>query len=411
MSSRSCGISRFVLWRSDRDCWWFRRAVPGDLVGLIGKREWRQTLNASSRADAEREAIPLLDETNRTIDLALAGNWPPVSDDEIEAIAVGWWSEFRETRLSELRRDKRWAVDRLWDVNASEWALADEEELARSVGQFIAGPRNLDYIFRPELDLIQAILDDPKRASGLVRNKDAMTRLLRDCRLNHHAVAGGWGDDLRERDRATDRVLAAIHAGKLEPHEIVARMIEKQATANPEPQARKAGAISPVLLNDPNGGDDLIAKWAKWRKPRPKTIYETRRIMRKLTDFVEFDDLARLTKADVERWLEHLDEAGAAPKTLEGHLLTLKTLANFAVEKDMISDNPIAKVRYRAKRTRERRSVHIRMPRPAPCLPRPDSSAITCGGCHGWRASPGRGSTRSPRLMFVISSGSGAIGS
>jgi integrase len=29
--------------------------------------------------------------------------------------------------------------------------------------------------------------------------------------------------------------------------------------------------------------------------------------------------------------------------------LTLKTLANFAVEKDMISENPIAKVRYRAK--------------------------------------------------------------
>ena len=135
MPARTCGISRFVLWRSDRNCWWFRRAVPLELVGLIGKREWRQTLEGRSRADAEREAIPLLDETNRTIDLALAGNWPPVSDDEIEAIAVGWWSEFRETRLIELRRNnKRWAVDRLWDVNASEWALADEEELARSVG-------------------------------------------------------------------------------------------------------------------------------------------------------------------------------------------------------------------------------------------------------------------------------------
>ena len=35
--------------------------------------------------------------------------------------------------------------------------------------------------------------------------------------------------------------LRAIHAGKLEPHEIVARMIEKQVTTNPEPQARKAG--------------------------------------------------------------------------------------------------------------------------------------------------------------------------
>ena len=204
---RSCGISRYLLWRSDRECWWFRRAVPGDLVGLIGKREWRQTLKARSRADAERKAIPLLDETNRTIDLALAGNWPPVSDDEIEAVAIGWWNEFRETRLGELRRREGWIVDRLWDVNASEWALADEEELARSVGQFIAGPRNLDHIFRPELDLIQALLDDPKRASGLARNKDAMKRLLRDCRLHHHAVADAWGDEVRERDHATDRVL------------------------------------------------------------------------------------------------------------------------------------------------------------------------------------------------------------
>jgi hypothetical protein len=347
--ARSFGISRFVLWRSDRNCWWFRRAVPGELVGLIGKREWRQTLKARSRAEAEREAIPLLDETNRTIDLALAGNWPPVSDDEIEAVAVGWWSEFRETRLTELTGRKGWIVNRLWDVDASEWALADENELAHSVEQFVAGPRNLDYVFRPELDLIKALLDDPKRASGLVRNKDAMSRLLRDCRLHHHAVAGGWGDELRARSRATDRVLAAIHAGKLEPHQIIVRMIEKPVATNPEPQPRTAGAKSPIVFNDPNGGDDLIAKWAKWRKPRPKTVYETRRIMRKLTNFVGFDDLARLTKADVELWLEHLDDSGAAPKTLEGHLLTLKTLANFAVEKDVISYNPITKVRYRAK--------------------------------------------------------------
>ena len=165
------------------------------------------------------------------------------------------------------------------------------------------------------------------------------------------------------------------------------------------------------MLNDPKGGDDLIAKWAKWRKPRPKTIYETRRIMRKLTDFVQFDDLARLTKADVERWLEHLDEAGAAPKTLEGHLLTLKTLVNFAVEKDMISDNPIAKIRYRAKAEPAKEDPCIYECRgPHRACRDPNSSAITMRWLHGLRASPGRGSTRSPRLMFVISSGSGAIG-
>jgi hypothetical protein len=110
MPARTCGISRFVLWRSDRNCWWFRRAVPLELVGLIGKREWRQTLEERSRTDAEREAVPLLDETNRTIDLALTGNRPAVPADEIEAVAIGWWSEFRETRLTELSRRKGWTI-------------------------------------------------------------------------------------------------------------------------------------------------------------------------------------------------------------------------------------------------------------------------------------------------------------
>jgi hypothetical protein len=61
--------------------------VPSNLVEIIGKAEWRQTLAARGRPEAEREAIRLLDETNRTIELVLAGNWPPVSDAEIEAVA------------------------------------------------------------------------------------------------------------------------------------------------------------------------------------------------------------------------------------------------------------------------------------------------------------------------------------
>jgi len=62
-----------------------------------------------------------------------------------------------------------------------------------------------------------------------------MSRLLQDCRLHHHAVAGGWGDEWRERTRATDRVLAAIHAGKLEPHEIN------------RPHDRKTGGDAPLI--------------------------------------------------------------------------------------------------------------------------------------------------------------------
>ena len=118
-------------------------------------------------------------------------------------------------------------VERLGEiVDASQWALVDENELVHSIERFIIGPRRLDYIFSSELDLIKALLDDPKQSSGLVRNEDAMRRLMRDRRPKHHAVAGGWGNELRERDRATDRLLGAIDAGKVDSDEIV-RMISR----------------------------------------------------------------------------------------------------------------------------------------------------------------------------------------
>ena len=56
-------------------------------------------------------------------------------------------------------------------------------------------------------------------------------------------MAGGWGDELRERSRATDRVLAEIHSGKLEPQEIIVRMIEKQQAALPPAQAQMSGLL------------------------------------------------------------------------------------------------------------------------------------------------------------------------
>ena len=348
---RSCGIERYLHWRPEKGRWWFRRRVPGDLVEIIGKAEWRQTLAARSRPEAEREAIRLLDETNRTIDLAFAGNWPPVSDAEIEAVAWGWWSDFFTTRLRELRR-----TGRAWD-DRSEWPLANEAELRRSVEAFIAGPHPLDTFGQPEGDLAK-VLDDPRRAAGLLRNKDAMVRLLHDCRENHLEHAGNFADGRRERNLATDRILEAIRAGGVEPRTLVS-IIDRSASSTSQESTPVIG-VAPVPLNDPDGGDDLIAKWAKWpgkkgKPPGAKTVYEARRMMRKLSGFVGFDDLARLTRRNVEDWIELLMETEVAPgtkmapMTVAQHLIQLKALANFAVDKEIISVNPAEKVRFSAR--------------------------------------------------------------
>jgi hypothetical protein len=363
---RSCGIDLYVHWVPAKRRWRFRRRVPGDFVEIIGKPEWRYFLRGRSEAEAKREAIPFLEETDRTIKLAMAGNWPPIDDDDIQALAIGWWADFRETRFADLRR--RTGRPDAWMSNTDplEWALANERELKGSIDRFIVGPRNLDWILLPELDLIIGILDDPKRVAGLRRNEEAMAELTHDCRLNHHAHAKAWGDIWRERDHATDRVFEAMNTGVLESREIV-RLVDRPTLSTPssandlDPVFTTGGStLLPIMFNDPDDGDDLIAQWSRWpgkkgKPPGAKTVYEARRMMRKLTAFVGFDDLRRLTRKHVEGWVEVLMNTEVAPgekmapMTVQQHLIQLKALANFAVNKDMITANPAEKITYSAR--------------------------------------------------------------
>jgi hypothetical protein len=86
-----CEIHRYVRERSGRrNSWWFRRRVPLDLIPVIGQNEWRFTLKAHNRDDANGEAIPYLARTNETIELARRGEWPPISDEQAELIAYKW---------------------------------------------------------------------------------------------------------------------------------------------------------------------------------------------------------------------------------------------------------------------------------------------------------------------------------
>ena len=71
-----------------------------------------------------------------------------------EALASGWWAEWQDDRERALHLPGRPdnLQRRLREMHPSEWALANEAELRRSVQQFIRGPRRADdAIFEPEL--------------------------------------------------------------------------------------------------------------------------------------------------------------------------------------------------------------------------------------------------------------------
>jgi hypothetical protein len=91
---------RYVQWLKSKRCWRFPRRVPGRLRNPIGQTEWIEILPALNRSEADRLAIPHIDETNRIIQLAKRGNWPPISDDEVEVLANGWWEWFGEHHSS-----------------------------------------------------------------------------------------------------------------------------------------------------------------------------------------------------------------------------------------------------------------------------------------------------------------------
>jgi hypothetical protein len=134
--------------------------------------------------EAKRQRQYHLEKTDRIIVLAEAGNWPEIDDDEIEALAEGWWRLFQLERSRLIMNPKGlpcWpnGRERLDDINAESWALASDDDLSRSVRRFISGPRQWPYPQAPDAtrDRVEAFLGNPKRSAQLLQSKDAMGRL------------------------------------------------------------------------------------------------------------------------------------------------------------------------------------------------------------------------------------------
>jgi hypothetical protein len=61
----------------------------------MGKQEFTETLSPDP-GKARRMIQAHIIETDRILELAKSGNWPEITDDEIEAVAIGWWTQWRE---------------------------------------------------------------------------------------------------------------------------------------------------------------------------------------------------------------------------------------------------------------------------------------------------------------------------
>jgi integrase len=318
--SRRTTRQRYLQWFEPTRSWRFRRFVPETLRSIIGKTEWTETLKARTENEAIRQMLPHITETDRIIALAEVGNWPPVSDEDIELVAHAWWNGGEGT------------------------STLSSAEVPRSVERFLIGPRELSGWYDPgnwlEQDgvKIRAILDDRDRNAAFRRNPDAISRLLRQCR----------------RFRAE----FALRHGEVLPFDVMTRSLDIQlphsvAPALPAPliDATPARVFPPLSLGGVEAPDksDLVSKWAKEANPDPKWLYQTRLSMKKLAAQLGHDDATKVTRPDVIQFKEKLAEKGLQAPTINRYLSEIKGPLKWGFKNEKIGTNPTEDVVFARK--------------------------------------------------------------
>jgi site-specific recombinase XerD len=87
--------------------------------------------------------------------------------------------------------------------------------------------------------------------------------------------------------------------------------------------------------------DDLWSRYERERTPAPKTVATYKGYLKQFTAFLGHDDPRRVTKADILRFKDHLIAQGLSLKTIkDGHLAMLKALFGYAVDNDLVPNNP-----------------------------------------------------------------------
>lgn len=315
---------KYLQWLETEGCWRFRRVVPLNLRETIGKTEWTERLKARTENEAIRLMLPHIAETDRIIALAEAGNWPPVSDDDVEMIANAWWSD--------------------------EAASLSSAEIPRSVERFLIGPRDLSGWYSPGHLLegmgvkLRAILDDPARNAAFRRNSDAMSRLIRECRRYRAVYALEHGEVI-----PFDVTIRSLNGASAPP-------LVEQVVAPALPAATNVTRVFPPLsLGRAEAPDksDLVSRWAKEANPDPRWLYQTRLSMKRFAALAEFDhdDATRVTKANTIQFKEKLGDKGLKSPTINRYLSEIKGPFKWAFKNEKIGSDPTEGVTF-ARKTR-----------------------------------------------------------
>jgi len=287
----------------------FRRRVPDHLKTIIGKSEWVAALETKDKADANRLVVPHIARTDQIIRDAERGDYPPLPSEHVEPIAHDWWQWFCQERAKLLNVGAGLVSNGL-DPHA--WALTGDRELTDLLARFVA-EKGLDY--RP--------------GSG------PFDRIKQRCKEVHHETAYGYRPEIDDRIAAANQIWDADDA--------LAALKNGRSVASPQ-------TVSPGSPGRSCPFSTILDKWARERKPTPKTAYSWSKIIDKLTVYLKHNDAASVKEDDLIGWKDYLVSSGLSQVTIENHLIVLRTLYNFGVDNKLVPINVASKVKYRAKK-------------------------------------------------------------
>lgn len=180
---------------------------------------------------------------------------------------------------------------------------------------------------------------------------DLMQRLGVDQELAKRGLvlpASAWWDLVTSANKA------AQHACRYAKQRI-------QGDMRPDPEAERYPAWPDPATTTLVG---LHNKWVLNRRPNGETRRAFLSVVQKLVAFVGFDDVTRLTTADIRRWCAALKEGGDVSdrRIREHYLAAIKAILNSALTMGYLTNNVAAAVKVDVVMEQEKREKDLRDP-------------------------------------------------
>ncbi|UHC19412.1 site-specific integrase [Methylobacterium currus] len=297
----------------DSGIYYVRKAVPVSLRSLVGRSIEKLSLRTKDPDEARARFADAVREIEARW-ATLAAGPSALSEREAHELASPVWGDWVALHRDNPSRNP-WRTDlfeRLWrNRRAGLWGRPD------LIHQVLHG----EYADRGE-DGMEVLCyeqaDQLIEAKGLVVDKDGRRTLARAVgaalqRASLTLERFALGDVGDEAPPVRSRLAASVPAAKFLPSKVEF--------------------------------DELVKGWAAERKPAEKTLYDWKRVMVQLAEFLGHRDAARVTSEDLIAWKNSLVASGLAAKTIrESRLAPVRAILRWGVDNRRLTDNAAERI-------------------------------------------------------------------